>query len=227
MPREDFLTVSLRKEVIKHIDEFLESQKTNANINSRAALINAAIQEYLKSHKSIFEHINMMDDNVKIVDFTNNRIATIYFKNPSGVFCDLCDADDCEHIDFALAQEDVQKDLEKHGWKQQKPSHGARMIRILNAIETSHTKPVTLKQILSAIERIETSARKPFHKSLETLSKTLETLIVNGFIRIEKPQDPPQYTITEKGRNALTHHRISNEDLSRLEPLLKNRSAHR
>jgi len=75
------------------------------------------VRKFLEKYQPRFKHLNMVDNNVKIIDFENNRIATLHFKNPIGVHCDLCDADNCEHIDYALKQSAILKELEKHGWK--------------------------------------------------------------------------------------------------------------
>ena len=118
---EHYSAVSLKKELLNEIDKFVESKKgKNRGYRSRADFVDKAIRERLRQENPRFEHVNMMDDNIKIVDFTNNRIASVYFKEEGLVYCDICDADECEHIDFALDQEDVQKNLEKHGWKRQR-----------------------------------------------------------------------------------------------------------
>ena len=119
MPKKDNLsTVRIHKDLAKTIDDIIKSEiGKKYGFRSRADFVTRACREYLDEVYPRFEHLNMMDDNVKVVDFTQNRVATIYFRDEGRVRCDLCDADDCEHIDFALAQEDVQKDLKKHDWK--------------------------------------------------------------------------------------------------------------
>jgi len=47
------------------------------------------------------------------------RIAQIYFK-PEGIWCDLDGNAKCEHIDFALKQQDIQEIIRKkrkEGWR--------------------------------------------------------------------------------------------------------------
>jgi len=125
MPKKGWSSISLTTELMKEIDELLTSDKgKKLGFKSRADFITRATIQFLKEQRPRFEHLNMMDDNVKVVDFTNNRIATIYFKNPNGVRCDLCATFNCVHIDYALAQPSIQKELKKHDWKRQKHSCG-------------------------------------------------------------------------------------------------------
>ena len=66
-----------------------------------------------------FEHFNRGPDGVKIFDRRLRRIADVYFK-PDGIFCDLDQKDDCEHITFALTVPEIQEVIRqrrKEGWK--------------------------------------------------------------------------------------------------------------
>ena len=62
-----------------------------------------------------FEHFNMFEDNVKIVDNVLDRIATIYFK-ANKALCDVCDSEECVHVDFALSIPKVVKILTEHNF---------------------------------------------------------------------------------------------------------------
>lgn len=122
MPRKGWASVSLTVEMLDEIDRFLSSEKgKKLGFHSRADIITRAVTDLIEKYQPRFEHLNMMDDNVKIVDFTMNLIATVYFKNGGEVYCDLCESQDCEHIDYALAQPDVQEELEKHDWVRRQP----------------------------------------------------------------------------------------------------------
>jgi hypothetical protein len=66
-----------------------------------------------------FEQINFDNEGVKILDRELHRVADVYFQ-PKGVKCNLCNAENCVHIDFALSQPQIQKVIrarKKEGWK--------------------------------------------------------------------------------------------------------------
>jgi hypothetical protein len=81
------------------------------------------MEEIRKSHIERplprFEHFNKGPDGVKITDRKLGKIADIYFK-PEGIFCELDQSDDCEHIDFALTIPEIKtiiRKRRKEGWK--------------------------------------------------------------------------------------------------------------
>jgi metal-responsive CopG/Arc/MetJ family transcriptional regulator len=119
MPKRDNLsTVRIHEDLAKTIDEIIKSDiGKKYGFRSRADFVTRACREYIEEVHPRFEHVNMMDDNVKVVDYTQNRIATIYFRDEGQVRCDLCNAIDCEHIAYALAQPSVQEELKKHDWE--------------------------------------------------------------------------------------------------------------
>ena len=112
-----YATVRIPRGQIEEIESFLETDfAKKQGYHYRVEVVSDAVRKFLEKYQPRLKHLNMVDDNVKIVDFEKNRVATLQFRNPGGVHCDLCDTDHCEHIDYALAQEDVQKDLEKQDW---------------------------------------------------------------------------------------------------------------
>jgi Arc/MetJ-type ribon-helix-helix transcriptional regulator len=117
LPREGWTSVSLRQELIEEIDRLVESETgKKQGFNSRTDVVTRAILDLIEKTRQ-FEHLNMMDDHVKVVDYTLKRTASVYFKDGGLVHCDLCNASQCEHIDYALAQPDILKALEQHDWK--------------------------------------------------------------------------------------------------------------
>lgn len=68
-----------------------------------------------------FEHFNMFEDNVKIVDNVLDRIATIYFKR-NKTFCDVCELEDCVHVDYALSIPKVVRILAEHDFPTERKS---------------------------------------------------------------------------------------------------------
>lgn len=69
-----------------------------------------------------FEHFNLDEHGVKILDRTNPQrkfYVQIHFK-PKGILCEHCQTNKCPHIDFALEQPDIQQVIRKkrlEGWK--------------------------------------------------------------------------------------------------------------
>ena len=113
----NFANVKIKDNLAKQIDEFIESETAKRDgFRSRADFVTKAALKLLEEYRPRFEHLNMVDDNVKVVDFAMNCIATIYFKNGGTVYCDVCEGDACEHIDYALDQPDVKKALEHSDW---------------------------------------------------------------------------------------------------------------
>lgn len=107
---------------MEEIDKIINSESgKKLGLKSRADFITRAVTGLLEEVSPRFKHLNMMEDNVKIVDFDKNKIATVYFRNGGHVHCDICDSENCEHIDYALEQPDIQKALEEHDWKRKKP----------------------------------------------------------------------------------------------------------
>jgi hypothetical protein len=47
---------------------------------------------------------------------SKGRIIDVYFK-PDEVWCEYCEATNCQHVKFALSIPEVQEILNKKGWK--------------------------------------------------------------------------------------------------------------
>jgi hypothetical protein len=77
------------------------------------------IEKPMKPH---FKMLNHDDRGVKVWDnqWNNGKgfDAQIQFTPEGKAYCCLCDAFKCEHIRFALEQNDVQKIFKDNGWKQ-------------------------------------------------------------------------------------------------------------
>ena len=105
MPRQGWASISLTKELIEEIDSFVKSEDgKKLGFSSRTDLIARAVTDLLEEHKPRLQHLNMLDDNVKVIDFGMDRIATIIFRENGSVYCELCRQLDCEHIKYALEQ---------------------------------------------------------------------------------------------------------------------------
>ena len=110
----------------KQIQEYL-------GLKNDTEVLRFLITSYYREHQTEFfqvflESFNIDDNGVKILershlDRKKKRIADIYFK-PSGIFCNLCQSNDCIHIRFALEDPDNQQILNekrKQGWKIPEP----------------------------------------------------------------------------------------------------------
>ena len=67
-----------------------------------------------------FEHVNMYEDHVKILDNHighQGRILSVYFSHGSNPVCDYCESDECVHVQYAWEIDGVREILKKHGFK--------------------------------------------------------------------------------------------------------------
>ncbi len=65
-----------------------------------------------------FEHVNMYDDHVKILDNRvgrQGRILSVYFRRDTNPMCDYCEESDCVHVQYAWEIDGVRRMLEQHG----------------------------------------------------------------------------------------------------------------
>lgn len=81
----------------------------------KSDIVSAAIRDFIEKHNPRYEHLNMIEDNVKVIDRERNDIATLYFRNGGLVQCDIDESSDCEHIEWALQQPKIKKALEEKG----------------------------------------------------------------------------------------------------------------
>ena len=102
---DNYTTVRIPRGQIEEIESFLKTDfARKRGYLHKVEVVSDAVRKFLEEYQPRFEHLKMVDDSVKVIDFENNRIATIHFKEEGLVLCDLCDAEDCEHIEYALAR---------------------------------------------------------------------------------------------------------------------------
>lgn len=77
-------------------------------------LVEVTIQK-VYADKEIMEHFNIYEDHITIRDNRIGRYIDIYPKD-NELWCEFCQAKNCEHIRFALTVPEVEKVLEKRGW---------------------------------------------------------------------------------------------------------------
>ncbi|RLI44726.1 hypothetical protein DRO69_06750 [Candidatus Bathyarchaeota archaeon] len=79
------------------------------------SLINWFWREHEKELQPKFEHFNVNENGVLIVDREQDRIFQVYF-HPEGIECE-CGTPNCKHKEFALSLPKVQQILREKGWK--------------------------------------------------------------------------------------------------------------
>ena len=117
----DYTTIKLPNDLVSLMDKLIGKH----GFRSRAEIVKDALRELLKQYKTAeaemprFEHFNKGPDGVRITDRQLHRIAEIRFK-PDGIFCELDESDNCEHIEFALTVPEIKEIIRKkrkEGWK--------------------------------------------------------------------------------------------------------------
>ena len=120
MPKGRFRGVSLQKEIIDAVEKYLKSNP-DAPYRSVAEFISEAVRRRLEELEKIpprFEHFNLGEHGVRIIDREINWIVDVYFK-PEGIWCDYCQTDNCPHIKYALSIPEIRQIVEKkrkEGW---------------------------------------------------------------------------------------------------------------
>ncbi|MDH5786747.1 MAG: hypothetical protein OEZ40_00445 [Candidatus Bathyarchaeota archaeon] len=119
-----YKNISIKSEFAEAIEQFIK-ENPQFGYRSIAAFLEDSSRRRLEELKAKetrlprMEQINCDEDGVKILDRQLHRVVDVTFK-PSGIRCNIDDADNCEHIKFALEQKDVQKIVSqkrKEGWK--------------------------------------------------------------------------------------------------------------
>ena len=118
-PKKDgYSTVRLKDELVKKIDDMVETDIAKEHgITSRADFVTQAVLKALDNFKPRFEHQNMIEGTVRIIDYQMRRTAELDFRENGSIYCNVCRALDCEHIRYALEQTDIQKALKEREWK--------------------------------------------------------------------------------------------------------------
>lgn len=104
----------------KDLDMF-KALQTHYGISTGTDLISMLLKreyDFLQG-KPRFEHINMYEDHVKILDRElekSGRIVSVYFRK-DGPFCDYDQTRECIHVDYAWGVPEVAKVLRSKGLK--------------------------------------------------------------------------------------------------------------
>jgi hypothetical protein len=127
MPMEKYRGVSLQRELINKIEEYIKTHP-EMGYKSLADFITDAVREKCEDLKILvptppelptLEHFNIWEEGVRILDRNLDKprglIVDVYFK-PENAWCEYCESSSCKHVDFALSLPEVQKILKHKGW---------------------------------------------------------------------------------------------------------------
>ena len=123
MPVDKYRGVSLSRELVDKIEEYVKAHP-ETGYKSLADFITDAVRKRCEELKILvptplelpaLEHFNVFEDHVTVIDRKKRRIVDVYFRN-NHVYCELCEKEKCEHVDYALKLPKVQKTLREKGW---------------------------------------------------------------------------------------------------------------
>ena len=115
MGKEDWKTVNVKKRLLDEVERIQRTDEAKkAGITNVAQFVDLALREKLeKFERRRFEHINMHEDHVKILDNKlerAGRIVSVYFRGAKA-WCEYCDEHMCVHIQYAWEIPDVREIL--------------------------------------------------------------------------------------------------------------------
>ena len=111
MGKGDWKTVNVKKSLLDEVERVQRTDEAKkAGITNAAQFVDLALREALeKFERRRFEHINMYEDHVKILDNKlerAGRIVSVYFREAKA-WCEYCDEHMCVHIQYAWELPDV------------------------------------------------------------------------------------------------------------------------
>ncbi len=118
MGKGDWKTVNVKKSLLDEVERVQRTDEAKkAGITNAAQFVDLALREALeKFERRRFEHINMYEDHVKILDNKlerAGRIVSVYFREAKA-WCEYCDEHMCVHIQYAWEIPDVRAVLSAH-----------------------------------------------------------------------------------------------------------------
>jgi len=122
MPKAKYRGLTLQRELIDRIEEYIKTHPERG-YKSLADFVTEAVRKRCEELKILvpkpepppLEHFNINEDHVTVIDHRARMLADVYFKG-NRVFCELCKAENCEHVKYALNIPKVQQLLRKKGW---------------------------------------------------------------------------------------------------------------
>lgn len=114
--------VRVRQDLIDRMTKALHTAELQREgFTNVAQLTDNIIRKALASlEDKRFEHINMYEDHVKILDNhigRQGRIISVYYKENMDPICEYCEDSDCVHIQYAWEISAVRDILKQHGFK--------------------------------------------------------------------------------------------------------------
>jgi len=114
MARTEWTKTNIPKHMLTVIDRYLDSDfARERGLTSRTDVILGALRMLFERdgfypHRPRFEPMDVTNERVRIVDNALQRITTVRLRSRY-LLCELCNARECIHIDFALSLPDVHR----------------------------------------------------------------------------------------------------------------------
>jgi hypothetical protein len=123
MPEGKYRSISLSKELVETIEDFIE-ENPQASFKSIADFVGDAV-------RIRFEQLGVYPGKISLLEINANEMGPLLYDRslkktvqilitPNGFECAECKLDSCRHIKFALANPKTQKlirERKKEGWK--------------------------------------------------------------------------------------------------------------
>ena len=115
MGKEDWKTVNVKKAMMDEVERMLQTDAIRKEgITNMSQFVDLALREKIERlERKRFDHVNMYDDHVKILDNKLDRmgrIVSVYFRD-ARAWCDYCEEHMCVHIQYAWEIPDVREVL--------------------------------------------------------------------------------------------------------------------
>ena len=111
-------TVKIPKSLLEQIEKIINSEYgVKIGLRNKNQFVTDAVKKLVQEYSERFNHLNMYDDHVKIIDNKLGklgRIVSVYFKKEGRPWCDYCRESDCIHVQYTWEIADVRKVLEKY-----------------------------------------------------------------------------------------------------------------
>ena len=113
----EWKTINVKRGLMEEVERLLQSTMVKREgITNMSQFLDAAIKEkIIKVETKRFDHVNMYEDHVKILDNNlekHGRIVSVYFRG-TRAWCDYCEEHICVHIQYAWEIPEVRRVLEK------------------------------------------------------------------------------------------------------------------
>ena len=122
MGKRQYIDVNAPKQWEPYFRELLEKVEVQKQLEindftkTYSGLGRFIIWEFLLANTSLrFEHINVKENHVTLLDRRVRRVVDVYAQDKS-LWCDYCRKNSCEHTAFVLTIPEVQKTLRAKGW---------------------------------------------------------------------------------------------------------------